>query len=95
MIRERDIEAYLVKRVEEIGGEVRKLKWIGRNGAPDRLVMYAGPVFVELKRPGEDLEDHQKREHDRMFAKGCEVVMLNSFTAIDYFIGELRARTVR
>ena len=38
-MRERDIEAYLVKRVKAMGGEVRKVKWIGRRGAPDRLVM--------------------------------------------------------
>lgn len=38
-MRERDIEAYLVERVKAMGGEVRKVKWIGRNSAPDRLVM--------------------------------------------------------
>jgi hypothetical protein len=38
-MRERDIEDYLVKRVNAMGGEVRKVKWIGRRGAPDRLVM--------------------------------------------------------
>lgn len=38
-MRERDIEAHLVKRVKELGGEVRKVKWIGRIGAPDQLVM--------------------------------------------------------
>jgi hypothetical protein len=36
---ERDIEAYLVSRVEALGGEVRKVQWVGRRGAPDRLVM--------------------------------------------------------
>lgn len=36
---ERDIEARLVKRVFELGGEVRKVSWIGRNSAPDRIVM--------------------------------------------------------
>lgn len=36
---ERDIEDYLVKRVKAMGGEVRKVQWIGRNSAPDRLVM--------------------------------------------------------
>ena len=90
-IRERDIEAYLVRRVKEIGGEVRKVKWIGRNGAPDRVVMYKGVWFVELKRPGKDLEPHQDREHRRMFNKGVDVAMLNSFKAVDYFIGELLA----
>ena len=38
-MRESDIEDHLVKRVRELGGEVRKVKWIGRVGAPDRLVM--------------------------------------------------------
>lgn len=38
-MRERDIEAHLVARVKELGGEVRKVKWIGRRGAPDRVVM--------------------------------------------------------
>lgn len=36
---ERQVEARLVKRVAELGGEVRKVQWIGRRGAPDRLVM--------------------------------------------------------
>jgi hypothetical protein len=91
-ICERDIEKYLVRRVKAIGGEIRKVQWIGFNGAPDRLVMYKGATFVELKRPGKTLEKHQQREHDRMFAKGIDVAMINSFTGVDYFIGELLAR---
>lgn len=38
-MRERDIERHLVQRVKELGGEVRKVQWIGHKGAPDRLVM--------------------------------------------------------
>lgn len=38
-MRESQIESYLVERVKALGGECRKLKWIGRHGAPDRLVM--------------------------------------------------------
>lgn len=38
-MKERVIEAYLVKRVKALGGEVRKVQFIGRTGAPDRLVM--------------------------------------------------------
>lgn len=38
-MRESQIEAYLVKRVKALGGEVRKVQWVGRVGAPDRLVM--------------------------------------------------------
>lgn len=38
-MKERDVEDYLVIRVNAMGGEVRKVKWIGRRNAPDRLVM--------------------------------------------------------
>ena len=46
-LRERDIEAYLKKRVEQIGGEVRKVKWLDRRGAPDRFVMLPERVVAE------------------------------------------------
>jgi len=39
MALEAKIEKYLCDRVKMLGGEVRKVKWIGRRGAPDRLVM--------------------------------------------------------
>lgn len=44
-MRESDIEKHLVKRVESLGGEVRKVQWIGRRGAPDRLVMLPEPLM--------------------------------------------------
>lgn len=91
-ICERDIEGHLVRRVEAIGGEIRKVKWIGRRGAPDRLVMFRGAEFVELKRPDEELEVYQAREHLRMRRHGIRVRMLNSFEGIDKYIGELLAR---
>lgn len=37
--RESTIEKRLVKRVKELGGEIRKVRWIGRDKAPDRLLM--------------------------------------------------------
>ena len=38
-MRESKVEKYLIKRVKELGGEVRKLQWIGRSHAPDRLLL--------------------------------------------------------
>lgn len=38
-MRESTVEQHLVARVKALGGEVRKVKWINRPGAPDRLVM--------------------------------------------------------
>lgn len=49
-MRERDIERYLVKRVKELGGEVRKVKWLGRAHAPDRVVMLPTNGCVETTR---------------------------------------------
>ncbi len=91
MIRESEIERYLVDRVKEKGGEVRKVKWIGRNGAPDRLVMMkSGTVWVELKAEGlaalfphTPHERQQHREHERMRAVGQRVVVIDSFAGID------------
>lgn len=37
---ERDIRKELKKRVEEYGGEVRALAWLGRRNAPDVLCLF-------------------------------------------------------
>ena len=49
-VRESQIEKALVHRVKLLGGEVRKVAWIGRRGAPDRLLML--PAEVVLSLPG-------------------------------------------
>lgn len=94
-IRERDIERHLVKRVKELGGEVRKVRWIGRRGAPDRLVMLPerwtrginthaeAAIWVELKAPGKKAEPHQVREHERMRAMGQCVVVIDSIEGVE------------
>lgn len=95
---ERDIEKRLVQRVKELGGEVRKVKWIGRSGAPDRLLMLPrqaphlvggkvaderNTVWVELKAPGKKPEPHQLREHARMRKMGQRVVVVDSYEQIE------------
>lgn len=97
-MRESVIEAYLVHRVKAVGGEVRKVQWIGRRGAPDRLVMLppgalrAGAqdivaldctIWVELKATGVRPEDYQLREHARMRKLGQRVEVVDSFARVD------------
>lgn len=83
-MRERDIEQYLVKQVKACGGEVRKVQFIGRRGAPDRLVMLPySTVWVELKAPGMKPEPHQAREHARMRRMGQRVEVVDSFRRVD------------
>ena len=87
-MRESQVEAYLVKRVKEAGGAVRKLRWLCRNGAPDRVVMFADGtlVFVEVKRSGGRVRLEQKLEHDDLRAMGQRVVIVSTLEAVDELI---------
>lgn len=91
-LRESDIEKYLVKQVKAAGGECRKIQFIGRPGAPDRLVMLPydafdmrnrATIWVELKAPGKKAEPHQLREHARMRKMGQRVVVIDSYEQIE------------
>lgn len=83
-MRESEIEAHLVQRVKALGGEVRKVAWVGRNGAPDRFVMLPGGcMWVELKASGQKAKPHQQREHDRLRAMGQRVVVIDSIEAVE------------
>lgn len=84
-MRESQIENALVKAVAVAGGECRKVQWIGRRGAPDRLVLLPNGViwWVELKAPSKKPEPHQEREHKRMRAMGQTVVVIDSLEQIE------------
>jgi hypothetical protein len=76
-------ESYIEGNVQGIaeahGWLVRKVKWIGRVGCPDRLYMKGGRVlFIEFKRPGKDLEPRQVREIKRMRNHGVEVHVIDN-----------------
>lgn len=83
-MREQQVEAYLHARVKELGGDHRRVKWIGRSHAPDDLILLPGRhLFVECKRPGETPRDGQLREHARLRAAGFEVHVASTFEEID------------
>lgn len=78
---ERDIEKHLVERVKQLGGEVRKVQWVGRRNAPDRLVMLPlawdvdTPIvrscWVELKNP-DTIKTFPANAHERAQAREHE-----------------------
>lgn len=84
-ITERVIEQHLAKRVKELGGEVRKVQWVGRRGAPDRLVMLPPleintknfkfrkhrTFWVELKNP-DTIRTFPANAHERQQAREHE-----------------------
>ena len=95
-MRESEIEKYFVKVVKSLGGEVRKVKWIGRRHAPDRVAMFPCPtesfvgdtLWVELKATGEGPTEGQVREHRRMRKMGQQVFVFNSIGGIDKWAHE-------
>ena len=84
-MRESVVEQHLVRRVRQSDGEVFKIKFIGRRGAPDRLVMFAdGELFwVELKAPGKKADPHQARLHALLHRMLQSVLVLDSIEAVD------------
>jgi len=97
VLRESQIEAYGKGRAEEAGGVCRKVRWIGRTAAPDRVLMLpegchlyppymafpSATVWVEFKAPGKRPTPAQAREHKRMEAVGQTVLVWDSIEAID------------
>ena len=98
---EAKIENYLVTRCEAAGALVRKLSYVGRRGASDRMVVWpenpdyaAGDGlphrvdFVELKAFGKKPDPHQEREHQRLRALGANVFVIDSKEAVDRYVKE-------
>ena len=85
MTPEGKIEAYLHARVEAAGGFWRRVKWIGRNNAPDDVIGFLGisAVFVEVKRPGERPTKPQLREHEEMRDAGMLVTWVSTEQEVD------------
>lgn len=86
--RERDVEEYLIERVAKLGGETRKLKYQGRDGAPDRLILLPGRhIFIELKRPqGGVTKKIQSDERALLVWGGAEAYIVNNKAAVDYIL---------
>lgn len=86
-------EAYLHKRVEETGGDWRRLKWLGRRGCPDDVIWWPdGKVFfVEVKAPGEKPKKLQLYEHKLMRKTGLTVFVVDGPEAIDAMLEAIRS----
>jgi hypothetical protein len=84
-MREKEIEAYLVRRVKKLGGVAEKFTSPGRRSVPDRLVTLPGGrvCFVEVKATGGKVTDNQARDHERRRKMGFAVFVVDSKEAVD------------
>lgn len=88
-VTEADIRDYFNSEVIKAGGEVRKVEWFNRRGAPDRIAGFSGwHCYCELKAPGQKPEDYQVREINRMLSWGMDVRVVDSFALVDALIME-------
>jgi hypothetical protein len=82
---EKDIERYLVKTVEALGGMAFKFNSLSNRGVSDRLVCLPGGVvwFIELKSETGRLSALQKLFARDMERLGQHYACLNSKEAVD------------
>lgn len=86
IIIEHDIESYLVKRVEALGGRCLKFIPDYDEGMPDRLIILPRGViaFVETKRPhGGKLSAMQKYQIHKLEELGCHVYVVKNKGEVD------------
>lgn len=89
-MKESRIETALVRGVKRgfPGAEVRKLVWLGRRHAPDRVVFWPdGKIdFIELKAPGKKPHAGQRREHERLRKLGHRVWVIGTLELVNDYL---------
>lgn len=87
---EGEIEDAVMSRARKAGWLVRKLKWPGRVGGPDRYFLKDGrTVLIEFKAEGKEVEPGsvQEREIGRLRAAGGEVHVCNDIDSALAILG--------
>lgn len=92
-MREKTIEAKLVKAVRNMGGLAPKFISPGFDGVPDRLVLLAGGkiAFVELKADGKKLRPLQVRRKRQLETLGFSVYCIDKPEQIGEVLHEIQS----
>ena len=91
MTDERDVEGYLVRKVEEIGGLCLKLDSSSKKGIQDRLLLLPGGrvVFVEMKRPGGRVSVLQTVRQKQIERRGFRTCVVWDKAAVDELLNNI------
>ena len=90
-MREKDIEAHLVKQIKRLGGLCYKFVSPGQAGVPDRIIFYKGKtILVELKAPGAKPRPNQVMQINRIKSQAIPCLVLDSKEKVDWFIERIR-----
>ena len=90
-MREKTVEAKLVKAVKKMGGLAPKFISPGLDGVPDLLVLLHGGrmAFIELKAPGKEMRPLQVRRKSQLEALGFLVYCIDSPEQIGRILREI------
>ena len=92
-MREKTIEALLVKKVKAKGGLALKFICPGLNGVPDRLVLLPGGkfAFIELKAPGEKMRPLQVKRKRQLESLGFLVYCIDGAEQIGVILNAIQS----
>ena len=90
--RERDVEKWLRKEIEKMGGLAFKWTSPGNDGVSDRIVILPGGRvhFVELKTDGGEPRPLQVWQLERLRHLGCNAEVIRGMDEAAAFIEEVR-----
>ncbi|HCR83884.1 MAG TPA: hypothetical protein DIW07_10820 [Lachnospiraceae bacterium] len=89
---EKDIEAWLNKKIRELGGMSFKFVSPNNPGVPDRIYIFPGGkiYFVELKTEIGRMSNIQKWQRERFTKMGCRFYLVKGMDQAKKFIEELK-----
>ena len=87
-VLEKDVERKFVTTMKRLGIQCLKMNLHGNRGYPDRQVLLPDgtPVFIEFKRPGEELRPRQKHIHEELKRLGYDVQVFDSAAEASLYI---------
>lgn len=88
---EENIEKYLVREVENLGGQAYKFN-SGKSGMPDRIILLSGGriIFVETKAPGKKPRPLQMKRINDLKNLGFQVEVIDSVELVNLFIEKVK-----
>lgn len=91
-IRERDIEQYLKRQVEKIGGLAYKFSSPGNRAVPDRVCLFKGgeTIFIECKAPGKKPTPLQRQVIRKIRLLDHDVIVIDSKEMVNKFIESVK-----
>ena len=92
-MREKTIEAKLIKAAKSMGGIALKFVSPGCDGMPDRLVLlpHGKLAFIELKAPGRRPRPLQEKRKRQLEALGFSVFCIDNIEQIGGIIDEIQS----